>query len=303
MQREYVTAVETVDAVRASAFEPPAPPNDTALDGVTSVPMRLGHGAPIVAARINGRPALRMLVDSGSTNLLTFAAARALGLRLTGDDKTGGIGPGVVRERFARTDVQIGDAVLRGQPFEVVSSVYPGTDGAIGCELFQRLAVQFDFENGYLRLARDARMFGQLGTPVAMRLNQCSPEIDGGFDAIAGPLAIDTGSAAALDVYTPVVRRYRLMARYRTSFRAESDGIGGSLVSYTTFAHRVRLGPKSVFDVPIELDVMESGAFATTTGIGNVGTSLLRAFTPTFDYRRGTLWLYDFSGGALPWPY
>ena len=300
---EHVVSVEELHTIPASAFAPPAPPNDTALEGITSVAMRIDDDRPIIPVRIDGGPTLHMLLDSGSVNVLATAAARRLHLVLAGADKTGGIGAGLETQRFTRANrLEIGAAVLRRQPFAVMDSVERGTDGAIGCEVFERLAVRLDFENRRVQLARDARSFGELGAPVPMRLNACSPEVDGSVDGIGGPLLIDTGSGSALDVFTPVVRKHRLIARYEASVPSTSRGTGGALYAYWAYAGRVRLGRKSIAHVPIELDWMERGAFSSTANLGNVGIALLRAFTPAFDYRRGTLWLLDATGGVFSWP-
>jgi Aspartyl protease len=299
---EIVVSADAPASIAASEFEPPPPPNDVSLDGVTSVPMRLDRGSPVVAVRIGDGPVLHVLLDSGSTNVLTRAAARRLRLRLSGAGKTGGVGTGVVREQYTRVPrVRIGSAELRDQPFEVLDYAEPGIDGALGCELFERFAVRFDFAKRTVLLARDASQLGMLGTAVPMRMTGCTPEIDGSVDGVGGPLMIDTGSAATLDVLTPAVKRYGMRARYTTFIPVSGGGIGGDTTGFLVRARTVRLGPialsafhlerRSIPGVPIVLQTTAGGALSSTSDLGNVGTLLLQMFSPTFDYRSGTLWL------------
>lgn len=292
--RERVVAVDAPRGVPATAFDPPPAPHDTELRGVTSVPMRFERESVILPVRIDGGPVLHLMLDSGAGNSLSPAAARVLRLRLTGSGKAGGVGAGLVPERYARVKrLRVGSAVLRDQPFSVLAGSDPGVDGVLGCELFERLAVRIDVENRLVRLATDAAQLGALGTPVALHAHGCNPEIDGEVDGVRGPMLLDTGSAVHLDVLTPAVLRHELLARYRAHVFVSGGGIGGDTYGYLVRANRVRLGPKTVRNVPVILDVMRSGAFTDPSNLGNVGLPLLRPFTPTFDYRTGRLWLLD----------
>lgn len=299
---EIVRSAEAVDHVDPAVFEPPAEPDDVELSGTTAVPMTLSADGAGLPVRIGNGPPLRMLLDTGSTNFLTPAAARRAGLRTVGNGMSGGVGPGVVAERYtiAKT-VRIGGAVLHDQPFSVLEDRSLGFDGVVGCELFQRLAVRFDFENRLVRLARDARDFGAAGTAIPIRLAGCTPEADGSLDGMTGVFGIDTGNWAPLDVMTPFVRRRHLVARYhaRGPFSGE-EGIGGDTRSFLAIGHAVRLGPVSIRGpIPILLDDMTSGALNDPSKMGLVGLSLLRRCELTFDYRGGRMWLRACSGTVL----
>ncbi len=303
---EVIFSAEAPASIAAAEFEPPPPPNDVSLDGVTSVPVSLDRGSPVAAVRIGDGPVLHVLLDSGSTNFLTRAAARRLRLHLSGEAKAGGVGTGVVRARYTRVPrVRIGSAELRDQPFEVLDYAEEGIDGALGCELFERFAVRFDFAKRTVLLARDASQLGLLGTAVQMRMSGCTPEIDGSVDGVGGPLMIDTGSAATIDVLTPAVKRYGMLARYTTFTPMSGGGIGGDTTGFLVRARGVRLGPialsafhlegRSIPGVPVVLQTTAGGALNSTSDLGNVGTLLLQMFSPTFDYRSGTLWLLPTS--------
>jgi Aspartyl protease len=299
---EMVRSAVAVDRVEPAVFDPPAEPHDVELSGTTAVAMMLraeGAGIPV---RIGNGPPLRMLLDTGSTNFLTPAAARRSGLRAVGNGVSGGVGPGVVAERYAiAKTVRIGAAVLHDQPFSVLEDRGLGFDGVVGCELFQRLAVRFDFENRLVRLARDARDFGPTGTVIRIRLAGCTPEADGSLDGMPGALGIDTGDWAPLDVMTPFVRRNDLVARYRAlRLPPGRGGIGGDTQSFLAVAHHVRLGPVSIRGtIPMLLDDMTSGALSDPTEMALVGLSLLRRCELTFDYRGGRMWLRACSGTVL----
>ncbi len=289
---ERVRAADFPDDVPDDAFEPPPRPQDAELDGITRVPLEMRRGHPVVAIRIDDGPVLRVLFDTGSSNILTPEAARRAGLQTVGEGKIGGMGPNVVRQRYATARrLTIGRAVLRDQPFSVVDDHTSGLDGAIGCEVLQRFAARFDFRRKRVELARDAGAFGIMSTPIAFRFSGCQPEIDGALDGMPGAISIDTGDANAFDVTAPFVRAHKLVARYRTHQIGFADAIGGASMGFFAHAKTLRLGPVVAHDVPIILNAASAGAMNDPAELGNVGIPVLERFVTVFDYRNSRMWL------------
>jgi hypothetical protein len=289
---ERVRAVDFPAGTTDDAFGPPPRPQDAELDGITAVPLEMRRGHPVVAIRIDHGPVLRVLFDTGSSNILTPEAARRAGLQTVGEGKIGGMGPSVVRQRYATARrLTIGRAVLHDQPFSVVDDQTSGLDGAIGCEVLQRFATRFDFRRKTVELARDARLFGIRATPIAFRFSGCQPEIDGALDGLPGAISIDTGDANAFDVTAPFVRAHKLIARYRTTQIGFADAIGGASMGFFAHAKTLRLGPVVAHDVPIILNAATSGAMNDPAELGNVGIPVLARFVAVFDYRNSRMWL------------
>jgi hypothetical protein len=262
------------------------------LDGVTAIPLELRRGHPVVAIRIDDGPPLHVLFDTGSSNVLTPEAARRAGLHAVGEGRVGGMGPNLARRHYATAHrLTIGRAVLHDQPFSVVEDRTSRLDGAIGCEVLQRFAVRFDFRRNTVELASDARAFEISAPAIPFRFSGCEPEVDGELDGLAGPIAIDTGDANALDVTAPFVRTHKLIARYRTHEVGFADAIGGTSMGFFAHAKTLRLGPVVAHDVPIILNAATSGAMNDPAELGNAGLPLLARFIPVFDYRNSRMWL------------
>jgi hypothetical protein len=292
---ERVRSVEFPNALPAKTFSPPPEPNDVALDGIATIPMRLLDGVPVVPIRINGGPELHVLLDSGASNFLKPRAARKAGLQPIGNDLTGGMGPGTARERYTTARrLRIGTAELRDQPFSVIDDdVFGSTvDGAIGCEVLQRFATRIDFTHRNVELSRNVERFA-IGPPaIPLHLNGCTPEVDGVLDGIRGRFTIDTGSSLPLSIYEPAVRRYGLRARYTTGpLEKTGGGIGGGPVGYFALARSLQLGATPIGSVWMALSAMRAGAEADPTTFGNVGAAALDRFVLVFDYRGGRMWL------------
>ena len=290
--RESVRSVEFLTAVPDRSFAPPARPQDAELDGITAVPLEMRRGHPVIAIRIDGGPVLRVLFDTGSSNILTPEAARRAGLQTIGEGKIGGMGPNVVRARYATAHrLTIGRAVLHDQPFSVVDDHTSGLDGAIGCEVLQRFAARFDFRRKTVELARDVSVFEIGAPPISFRFSGCQPEIDGALDGLPGAISIDTGDANAFDVTAPFVRAHKLVVRYRTHQIGFADAIGGASMGFFARAKILRLGPVVVHDVPIVLNAALSGAMNDPAELGNAGIPVLMRFVTVFDYRNSRMWL------------
>ncbi len=289
---ERVRGVELVASVPGGAFDPPPPPDDTVLDGITSIPMQMLRGHPVVPIRLDDGPEIHVLFDTGAANDVTPSVARRLHLNVVGDGKAGGFGPGVVSRRYTTVKrMRIGDAELRDQPFAVIPGDNDGIDGTIGCEIMQRFAVRFDFRNGRVVLSRDVRAFGLTDAPIPMRLAGCEPEIDGALDGMPGAFGLDTGDANALLVLAPFVKAHRLVARYKAKDLLVSGAVAGVAAGLRARASTVRLGSVVLHDVPLELSIMSMGAANDPTELGNVGIRILSQFEPVFDYRSSRMWL------------
>jgi hypothetical protein len=290
---ERVRTVGFPTAVADDAFAPPDAPDDVVSPRIVSLPMSPGYRVPVVPVRIDDGPVLHLLFDTGGSNTLNPEAARRLHLPLVGDDRTGGIGPSVVPTRYASVAaVRLGAAVVRNQTFAVLDSgAFPGTDGIIGCEMLLRFAARFDFRARRVDLARDVASFGITAPPIAMRLSGCQPQIDGALDGMRGPIAIDTGSGADLDVMSPFVAQRRLLNRYALLGPAGGRGIGGWSSAFLARARSVQLGPMTFTNVPIELNVGASGAFHDPTQLGNAGVRLFGTKTTVLDYAGNRMWL------------
>ena len=296
-ERTSVERIERVDVltnIADSAFRAPAPPHDWSVRGgnATTVALTgLDRDEPIVDVSIDGEAPLRMLLDSGGSNTMSGRAARRLGLRQTGYDRTGGIGLGMLGERYAMVrTMRIGAAVLRDQPFEIFDDKTSDTDGTIGCEVLERFVARFDFPKRRLTLAmRDT--FRENHEAIPMHLEGCQPEIEATMDGFTGAFAIDTGSGSAIDVMAPFVRSHHLIARYGAKVRFDGMGIGGAIYAGSAKAKHFDIGDYIFDGVPIDLSTMRGGAFDDPTQIGNLGVELLNGFVMTLDYRARRMWL------------
>jgi len=297
---DQVVTLERVEVdvpAPATAFAlPPAPPPDFGFARgrtATTVPFRVVNGHIYMDVKLDGKGPFRLLVDTGGVNIVTPAAARALGLdpqgRLAGSgvgDKTEDIGMARVKR------VQVGDAFVENQTFYV----YPLDEmapvegvpehGLIGYELFRRFVARIDYDHERLTLyaPQSFRYQGQ-GTVVPFNFNEHIPQVDGALDGMPGKFDLDTGSRSSLDLLAPFVAEHGLVERYGAkTARIEGWGVGGPSRGYPVRTGTLELGQVAIRDVVAGLSVQKKGAFAVAEVAGNVGYGVLSRFTLYLDY-------------------
>jgi hypothetical protein len=264
------------------------------------LPFELVNNHIYVQARLNGKDPVRLLVDTGGVNLLTPAAATALGIEFEGAMEARGAGDESVSMALAKVDsLSLGDATLRDQVFYVIDlgrlEEVEGIPfaGLVGFEVFKRFAVTIDYADRRLTLVRPERFeYRGQGTAVPFVFEHRIPQIEGTLDGIPGTFTIDTGSRASLTLHAPFVAEHGLLARYAPTVEAMTGwGVGGPVRSHRARAGELTLGDVTVPGVATDLFTGDRGAFAARHVAGNIGGGVLARFTVTFDYARQRMYL------------
>lgn len=264
------------------------------------LPFELVNHHIYVQARIDGKEPVRMLVDTGGVNLLTPAAATALGIPFEGAMEARGAGEESVNMALAKVErLTLGDVTLRDQVFYVIDlgrlEDVEGVPfaGLVGYEVFKRFAVTIDYAEQRLTLVRPERFeYRGDGTAVPFVFHHRIPQVQGTLDGIPGAFNIDTGSRASLTLHAPFVAEHGLLARYAPTVEALTGwGVGGPVRSHRAHAAELTLGDVKVPGVAIDLFTGDRGAFAAKHAAGNVGGGVLSRFTVTFDYARQVMYL------------
>ena len=295
-----VTGVETPRTVPAATFEPPAPPDDATLHGVTTIPIG-GDGAyPIVEVALDGGPPMRFVLDTGGQNAITVQAARRAHLQPVGTATVSGVGAALAPAAFTTVrTMRIGTAELRDQPFFVLDLGDAPIDGIIGYEVLARFAARIDLVHLRVQLARDARDLEPGGVAVRMSLDDRQPQVDGALDGIPGTMTIDTGSAGSVDVESPFVAAHDLRARMHAVAGGTASGVGGAVHGAVARAKELRLGSVVVPSPLVFLTDERAGGYADPTIAANIGNQVLRRFALVLDYRNATIRFEPAAGGRI----
>jgi hypothetical protein len=288
--------------IEAARFAVPQAKADDFLiaGGATSltVPFELINNHIHLEARIEGRP-VRILLDTGGANILTPAAAQALGLEAEGEFQARGTGEKSESFGLARVkEVRVGDATVRDQVFFVMPlaqlDAVEGVDfaGLLGFEFFRRFAVRIDYAQRRLTLTLpDAFREPAGATRVPFTLDDTTPQVEGKIDGLPGKFAIDTGSRSSLSLLRPFAEKHGLFEKPTAKIEALTGwGVGGGGRGLVMRSGLLELGDVRVPAPVTTIALQQRGAFADPYLAGNIGGGVLRRFTVTFDYRKQQIW-------------
>jgi len=276
---------------------PPGPPDFGLRAGrdVAYAPFRLDtmSGFPLVEARINGQGPLLFILDTGGHDILTPAAAKALGLTLRGAGFSLGAGEGSTPTRYTKVaKVALGEAEMRDQPFVVLQldlgrAAAPGggmapISGIIGLELFERFTVTLDFAAGRLELRRPAAEARPAGAPI--RFTSDMPLALASLDGRSGWFGLDTGNNTDVILFKAWVEARGLPAWFEVSVDTTGAGVGGALSFRKGRAGVLALAGREVDGLPVLLAGDNLGGLSSKAEAGNIGESVFARFRVTFDY-------------------
>jgi hypothetical protein len=291
----HLSSAELTAGMSDSKFRAPAFPNDTFVNGVSTVPAFVA-GYFIVPATVNGQKFL-FLVDTGGHDILTPHATARLGLTPEGHGTSGGSGAGRVSQSDTRiSELRIGDAKISNLHFYVIDlgfNVESKTPfgGILGLELFERLMLTIDEEHKLLTVAPRSSAVSCKGNSIPLFFDEDEPVAHGTIDSVPGALGIDTGNASSLVIFWKWAQAHGLTAKYRAGQTSSSSGMGGETKEWETPDHTVTIGPAKLSGIMERYNEDKAGAFSSITDAGNIGRDLLEHYAVTFDYARSRMCL------------
>jgi hypothetical protein len=252
-------------------------------------------------------------LDTGGMNIISPAAATAIGVPSEGSAQATGVGAKRVAVSFAKIRA-VGLAsklIIRNQLFVVVPlsgiSAVEGTtlDGVLGYELFKRFIIRIDYATHRLQILQPTDFEARsAGTAVPFTYDGRMPQVAGSLDGLPGRFDIDTGSRDTLSINSPFVKAHRLLALYNPTARTVIGwGAGGAAYGRLARARKFRVGDLTVRCPVVELSTQADGTDAERSVAGVIGNGILGRFTVTFDYAKQLVYLRPNSNYGRPFGY
>ncbi len=286
-------------------FAQPAPPKPDfafpAGKAFVEVPFEVHNGHLFLKVMVNGRGPVRMLFDTGGSNVLLPQVLERLGVKSEGALGASGA-EGKQDVGMTRIDkIEFGGIVLERQVFATIDldaflRRVEGLDdigGVVGYELFKRFPIKLDFEHSRA-VFHDPAKFKYAGTgarlPIVFR--GTAPQVRGRVDDIDGVFHVDTGSRGSLTLTLPFVEQNNLVEKYGAKLEAVyGAGVGGHVRARLARAKTLKLADVVIRNPLTSLSLQTTGALADPDVAGNIGFGILRQFNITFDYPGSVLYL------------
>lgn len=276
-----------------------------------TIPFKLVNNHIHIRVKVNGHP-LHFVLDSGSRNILSRQAAKAVGVKAKGtlQGVRVGFGTKTVSAGFAKVkNLVLGDKVaLRNQNFFVIPlpdlSTTTSLDGMVGYGVFKRFVVRIDYANHLLTLIRPENFFPEgAGVPVPLKFHNDKVAVKAFIDGLPGYFEIDTGFHGSLLLYTPFSKANNLYTRYRATPPVVGSGFAGVVHRRVARGGELTIGSVTVKGPIMALGMATQGADAKKDLAGNIGTRILQRFTVTFDYADKRMYLKPNENYGKPMNY
>jgi hypothetical protein len=276
------------------------------------IPFELINNLVIIKARINGSVPLKLIVDTGVSNVLitSLPNGEEISLRRTRTVTLSGLGEGDPIEAFYAEQNRLNIGKVEGTNVEVLFlkkdifnlSAFMGTyvHGLIGYDLFANFAVEIDYIAKKIILYKPEefeKKFQKLPEhrwwhKYPITIEEKKPYIDVGFKHRPGlpyttlRLLIDSGSSNAFSLYKIthqdiIVPQSRIKALIGV-------GLSGNVNGYLGRVQKAKLGDEFFFEQPVVAypdSLAIRRAFELGGRNGSIGGEVLRRFKIIFHYR------------------
>jgi len=322
------TVVREVLPVAQGARPPMTRPADGPKDcrfdagsAAEGIPFNFENDHIMVQGQVNGKKALWFMLDTGAeATIVNKPRMEELGLTAFGASSISGGGNAT---DFAFTEVarlRIGTVELRNQRDGVIDlsgleKIYGMPMGGIlGYDFFSRFLVHVDYDKKTLDLSEPSG-FVDRGTGVKLPfvLEKGQPHIPATITLASPPpldadLIVDCGAADTVNMTSPFVKSHQLLTLARKKPADAPNTMAGSekeFFAQTSVRGRLSglaLGSFTLADIPCNLMVGTTGAYASDAFSGTLGEGVLHRFNTVYDYSRQVMFLSPNAELAKPFP-
>lgn len=314
---ERVTSLELNADVAERMRVPGQNVHDFSIRGTTSttVPLEIvNNHVYIDDVMLDGRGPYRFVLDSGGDYIVTPEVAAAVQARSSGTMQLQGVGSATEGAAFAHIGfLTIGNAVVRNQ-YTLVLPIASGfgvaeglkIDGMIGYQFLARFLTTIDYANSKLTLAMPA------GAPatapgaaaVPFFIDHTIPRIAVTVGGVTTSAEVDTGNRAGLELSQPFLAAHpAIAAMAKTEPGVVGFGVGGPAYARLGRVPSLQIGPYALSNVVTSFTYQTQGALADPYNPANVGGTIWRRFTVTFDYAHQQLLLAKNAQFDAPFSY
>lgn len=281
----------------------------------TSVPIEIVNNHVYLDSVIcDGKGPYRFVIDSGGDYIVTPEVAAALQARSSGAMQLQGVGNATEGAAFAHIgSLTIGNAVVRNQytlvlPIATGFGVAEGLkiDGMLGYQFLARFLTTIDYANAKLTLAMPASEPVTVpgAAAIPFYIDRTIPRIPVTVAGVATSAEVDTGNRAALELSSPFLAAHPAIAALaKTPPGVVGFGVGGPAYARLGRIAQMQIGPYSLSNVVTSFTNQDRGAFADPYNPANVGGTVWRRFTLTFDYAHQQLLLAKNAQFDAPFSY
>ena len=296
----------------------PGPPDARLSAPSVAVPFTFESSHIVLAVSVNGRPPTGFILDTGADQeVLNTARLAEFGVAPYAKSATTGGGNSAEYDyakdvTFTLPGVELKSqhvAVLEQTGLERALGVPIG--GILGYDFLSRFVVEIDYAKKILTLHDPAAWtYSGSGAVVPLVFDDGIPFVHGTISAggkrdIPAYFVLDFGAAETMTLTAPFVRAHGLDALARNAAVNRPAGLEKEFFAQNNIRGRVdrlTLGSLIIEDIPINMSVNTTGAYASPNFSGTVGETIDRRYHVFLDYPRKRAIFEPTPEAARPFP-
>ena len=297
----------------------PGPLDTTLAPNAPPIPFTMEANHIVFNVSVNGRPPIGFILDTGADqNVINSTRLEEFGLKTYARTMTSGGGNSAEYDYAAGATFTLPGVELRNQHVSAIDQT--GLEralgvkfgGLLGYDFISRFVVDIDYENHLITL-HDPRTWKYSGTGmmVPVIFDNGIPHAYGSIGVPTKPeipayFAVDFGAAETATLTSPFVKSNDLTRLAQTNATVNRPaGLESQFFAQNNVRgnlQRLTIGQLTVNNVPVNMSVNTTGAYASTNFSGTVGETIYSRYHCYLDYSNYRIILEPTPEANKPFP-
>jgi Aspartyl protease/PDZ domain len=297
----------------------PGPLDTTLAPNAPPIPFTMEANHIVFNVSVNGRPPIGFILDTGADqNVINSTRLEEFGLKTYARTMTSGGGNSAEYDYAAGATFTLPGVELRNQHVSAIDQT--GLEralgvkfgGLLGYDFISRFVVDIDYENHLITL-HDPRTWKYSGTGmmVPVIFDNGIPHAYGSIGVPTKPeipayFAVDFGASETATLTSPFVKSNDLTRLAQTNATVNRPaGLENQFFAQNNVRgnlQRLTIGQLTVNNVPVNMSVNTTGAYASTNFSGTVGETIYSRYHCYLDYSNYRIILEPTPEANKPFP-
>lgn len=268
-------------------------------NSISIVPFKLENNGIYIYCKVNETDSLKFLFDTGANgSVINQQSKHEINLKVDSQSQNIGSNGSNLVDLSSGNKVSFGEITKENVPLTIIPYGSDVFDGVFGTDLMEQYIIEIDYDKNELRFYNPKDYQNELKDYEKFKIHFVNdyPTIKSSLiindKKYSGLFGLDTGADNTLTVASPFSNKKDLTTKMNRIGTATSQGSDGSTYeSPVVSAPEIKIGEKSIYNVPIDLSQSTEGIDATEKMAGFFGNAILKRFNVVLDLGKGFIYL------------
>lgn len=268
-------------------------------NSISILPFKLENNGIYIYCKVNETDNLKFLFDTGANgSVINQQSSRDINLKIDSQSQNVGSNGSNTVDLSSGNQVSFGKVTKENVSLTIIPYGSDVFDGVFGTDLMEKHIIEIDYDKNELRFYNPKDYQNELKDYEKFKIHFVNdyPTIKSSLiidsKKYSGFFGLDTGADNTLTIASPYAKKKDLSSQMKRIGTATSQGSDGSQYeSPVVLAPEIKIGEKSIYNVPIDLSQSTEGIDATEEMAGFFGNAILKRFNVVLDLIEGFIYL------------